>query len=126
MVASDSIPGAPGARTHPRTQGTNPRILGRYVREEKVLSLENALWKMTGFPAARLGLSRKGILRPGMDADLVLFDPDTVLDGASYADPLRPPRGIDYVIVNGDLAVAEGSVTGTRSGKVLRKGSTSA
>jgi N-acyl-D-amino-acid deacylase len=126
MVASDSIPGAPGARTHPRTQGTNPRILGRYVREEKVLSLENALWKMTGFPAARLGLSRKGILRPGMDADLVLFDPDTVLDGASYADPLRPPRGIDYVIVNGDLAVAEGNVTGTRSGKVLRKESTSA
>jgi len=121
MVASDSIPPAPGAKCHPRTNGTFPRVLGRYVREEKTLRLEEAVWKMSGFPAARLGLSKKGIIREGMDADLVIFDPETVVDGATYEDPFGEPKGISHVFVSGRLAVHNGEYTGAAAGKVLRK-----
>ena len=121
MIASDSIPSAPGAKTHPRTNGTQPRVLGRYVREEKTLSLEEAVWKMSGFPAWRLGLQKKGIIREGMDADLVLFDPETIRDGATYEDPFLEPVGIDYVYVNGVKTVDHGKHTGKRCGKVLKK-----
>jgi N-acyl-D-amino-acid deacylase len=111
MVASDSIPEHREHEPIHERRGQS-RILGRYVREEKVLSLENALWKMTGFPAARLGLSRKGILRPGYGCGPRALRSGYGIDGASYA--IRwPPPGNRLRIVNGDLAVAEGNVTGT-------------
>lgn len=121
MVASDTIPSAPGAKCHPRTNGTFPRVLGRYVREEKTLRLEEAVWKMSGFPAARLGLSKKGIIREGMDADLVIFDPETVVDGATFENPFGEPKGISHVFVAGRLAMKDGEYTGAAAGKVLRK-----
>ena len=91
------------------------------VREEKVLGLEEAVRKMSGFPAARLGLQKKGLVRPGMDADLVLFNPDTVRDGATFEDPFGEPEGISHVFVAGKLAVKRGVFTGTTAGKVLRR-----
>jgi N-acyl-D-amino-acid deacylase len=121
MVASDTIPPAPGAKCHPRTNGAFPRVLGRYVREEKVLGLEEAVRKMSGFPAARLGLQKKGLVKPGMDADLVLFNPDTVRDGATFEDPFGEPEGISSVFVAGKLAVKRGVFTGATAGKVLRR-----
>ncbi|MBN1333392.1 MAG: D-aminoacylase [Synergistales bacterium] len=121
IVASDSIPAAPGAKSHPRAFGTNPRVLGKYVREEKTLSMEEAIWKMTGFPAARMGLWTKGLIRIGMDADIVLFDPETVKDQATFADPFKEAQGIEYVIVCGKIVVKEGKYTGISAGKVIRK-----
>lgn len=121
MVASDSIPAAPGAKCHPRTNGAFPRVLRKYVREEKVLRLEEAIWKMSGFPATRLHLKGKGLIKDGMDADMVLFDPDTVRDGATFEDPFGDPEGISKVYVGGRLAVDKGVYTGATSGKVLRK-----
>lgn len=121
VVVSDSIPTALGAKTHPRTFGTFPRVLGKYVREEKVLTLEDAIRKMTSFPAQRLGLSKKGIVKEGMDADLVIFDPDKIKDKSTYDNPLQEPEGIDHVIINGCKVIYEGYSTGQFSGKVLRK-----
>ncbi len=121
MVASDSIPAAPGGKSHPRSFGTNPRVLARYVREEKTLSLESAIRKMTSFPAARLGLHGKGVLRPGMDADLLIFDPDSVQDHATYKDPARLASGITSVYVRGEKVLEEGEHTGKTPGRLLRK-----
>ena len=121
MVASDSIPAAEGAKTHPRTCGTNPRVLGKYVREEKTLTLEEAVWKMSGFPAWRMGLQNKGIIREGMDADLVIFDPEEVEDRATFEEPFQEPSGIDYVFVNGVKTIHQGEFTGRTGGRVLRK-----
>ena len=121
MVASDTIPPAPGAKCHPRSNGTFPRVLGKYVREEKTLRLEEAVWKMSGFPATRLQLQGKGFIKAGMDADMVLFDPDIVRDGATFEDPFGDPVGISRVFVGGRLAVKDGSFTGAAAGKVLRK-----
>lgn len=119
MVGSDGLH-LPG-KTHPRLYGTFPRVLGRYVREEKVLSLEAAVHKMTGLPAARLGLKLRGLLQKGHAADLVVFDPATVGDTATFDEPLRYPTGIPFVCVNG-IAVKEGDrSTGTLPGKVLRR-----
>lgn len=104
---------------HPRVYGTYPRILGKYVREDGLLSLEEAVRKMTSFPAEKLGLLNKGILRPGADADIVVFNPDTVIDRGSYRDPHQYPLGIEYVLVNGQVCVAEGRFTGDTAGRVL-------
>lgn len=119
MVGSDGL--HLEGRTHPRLFGTFPRVLGRYVREERVLTLEQAIHKMTGAPAARLGLKDRGILRPGAAADLVLFDPNTVSDTATYEDPCRFPVGIRQVLVNGTLVLRNGKHTGALPGRVLRK-----
>jgi N-acyl-D-amino-acid deacylase len=97
-------------KPHPRAFGTFPRILGHYVRERKVLPLEEAVRKMTSLPARRFGFADRGIIRPGMKADLVLFDPDTISDEASYADPVRAPRGIHTVWVNGVRVVKSGEL----------------
>ena len=121
MIGSDSIPAAPGAKCHPRTNGTFPRVLGKYVREEKTLRLEEAVWKMTGFPATRLNLQSKGFIKLGMDADLVLFDPTTIIDGATYEDPFKDPEGIKKVIINGKVVMDDNKSTGIATGKVLRK-----
>lgn len=119
MVGSDGLH-LPG-KTHPRLYGTFPRVLGRYVREEKVLSLEQAVHKMTGMPAARLGLKQRGLLKKGYAADLVVFDPATVCDTATFDDPLRYPTGIPYVFVNGVGVKEADQPTGALPGKVLRR-----
>ena len=107
---------------HPRTYGTAPRVLGRYVRERGVLPLETAIAKLTCVPAARLGLRDRGVVREGAFADLVVFDPAAIADTATYQAPHAFPAGIDAVIVNGAIAVRDGIETGTRSGRLLRRG----
>lgn len=109
-------------KPHPRAYGTFPRVLGHYVRERKVLSLEEAVHKMTGLTAAKLNLTRRGILREGAYADLVVFDPATVRDVATYTDPHQNSAGIDHVFVNGVAAVQDGKVTSRHAGRVLRRG----
>ena len=106
---------------HPRTFGTFPRVLGKYVREEKVLQLEEAVYKMTGMPAARLKLWDRGLIRPGNKADLVCFDPDKIIDTATFDDPCQYPEGINWVMVNGVMAIEGGKHTGRIAGKVLRR-----
>jgi N-acyl-D-amino-acid deacylase len=105
---------------HPRAYGTFPRILGKYVREEHVLSLEAAIRKMTGVAAERMGLRERGILREGNYADITVFDPATVADRATFANPHRPSVGIRYVLVNGRFTLDDGRLTGERSGRALR------
>jgi len=107
-------------KSHPRAWGSAARILGRYVREEKRLSLEEAVRKMTSLPASRMGIADRGILRPGMAADVVLFDPATVIDRSTYADPLHYSAGIPYVMVNGQLVVDGGRITAARPGRPLK------
>lgn len=107
-------------KSHPRAWGSAPRILGYYVRDQKVLSLEEAIRKMTSLPAARVHLADRGIIRAGMAADLVAFDPETVDSRATYADPLHYSAGIPYVAVNGALVVDGGAITAARPGRALR------
>ena len=121
MVGSDAVPCAPGAKCNPRTNGTFPRILGKYTREEKVLTLEEAVYKISGAAAKRLKLKGKGLLKAGYDADLVLFDPLTVIDKATTTDPLARPEGIEWVFVNGIAAVKDGKCTGARAGRAIRR-----
>jgi N-acyl-D-amino-acid deacylase len=106
--------------SHPRAWGTFPRILGKYVREERLLTLEEAVRKMTSRPAARVGLTDRGILRPGMKADIVVFDPETIADKATYEDPRHYSVGIDTVLVNGRVVVTNGKITAERPGRALR------
>lgn len=117
-------PGHPildAGRPHPRTYGSTARVLGRYVRDRGVLPLETAIAKLTSVPAERLGLGDRGTLRVGAAADLVVFDPRTVADRATYLEPARYPSGIDHVIVNGRVAVRDGVETGARAGRLLRR-----
>jgi dihydroorotase/N-acyl-D-amino-acid deacylase len=107
-------------KSHPRAWGSAPRILGKYVREEKLLTLEEAIRKMTSLPASRMRLPDRGILSPGMAADLVAFDPETVRERSTYADPLHYSEGIAYVAVNGELVVDGGKITAARPGRALR------
>jgi N-acyl-D-amino-acid deacylase len=107
-------------KSHPRAWGSAARILGKYVREEKLLPLEEAVRKMTSLPASRMGLSERGILRPGMAADLVAFDPETVRDRSTFEDPLHYSEGIPYVAVNGELVVDGGKITAARPGRALK------
>jgi N-acyl-D-aspartate/D-glutamate deacylase len=106
-------------KSHPRAWASTARILGRYVRDEKVLTLEEAIRKMTSLPASRMGLTDRGILKPGMAADVVAFDPATVRDRSTYADPLHYSEGIPYVCVNGQLVVDGGKITQARPGRPL-------
>ncbi len=107
-------------KPHPRSYGTFPRVLGRYARDERVLSLEAAVFKMTGLPARRLGLRDRGVLAVGAKADVVVFDAATVADRATYEDPHRYAAGIGHVLVNGRVVVADGEHTGALPGRVLR------
>jgi N-acyl-D-amino-acid deacylase len=120
MVGTDGVPGFGVEKVHPRMTGTFPRILGRYVREQAIIPLEEAIRKMTSFPAQTFGVKGKGLLKEGFDADVVVFDPATILDKSTYEDPNQKPEGIDYVLVNGEIAVDHGRLTGATSGKVLR------
>jgi dihydroorotase/N-acyl-D-amino-acid deacylase len=125
MIASDGRLVQPGeGHPHPRWYGTFPRVLGVYVRERKVLTLEQAIHKMTGMPARRLGLTERGRVAEGAFADLVVFDPTAVRDRATFEAPHQYPEGIEYVIVNGMTVVAGGEFTDARPGRVLRRGGT--
>lgn len=117
-IITDGLLG--GSMPHPRTYGTCPRILGRYVREQKVLRWEEAVRKMTSLPAQKLRLKRKGLIAEQYDADVVIFDPKTVMDTSTYESPRSFPDGIDWVIVNGNIVVKNGEHTGERHGKTIR------
>jgi len=118
MIGSDGIP-VPG-RPHPRWAGTFSRVLGRYARQRGLFDLATAIHKMTGMPADRFGLRGRGVIAQGAFADLVVLDPDVVVDRATYDDPLLPPLGVRDVLVNGVPAVRDGELTGARAGRFLR------
>lgn len=118
MHATD---GLMGGTPHPRTYGTYPKILGEYVRQDGLMSLQEAIRKMTSLPAWRCGLKDRGVLDVGKFADIVVFDPATVIDRSTYADPTRHPEGIVHVFVNGVQAVRDSSETGNLAGRTLRR-----
>lgn len=122
---TDSFPTAPYGelgkkKTHPRGYGSYPKILGEFVREKQILTLESAIRKMTSLPAQMIGLLDRGLIRPNNYADIVIFNPDTIIDKGTYANPHQYPEGIEYVIVNGNIVVQKGEHTGNLPGKVLR------
>jgi N-acyl-D-amino-acid deacylase len=124
MIGSDGSSLAPygplaEGKPHPRSYGTFPRVLGEYVREQRTLSLATAVHKMTGLPAARLGLRDRGVVRAGARADLVVFDAGRVADRATYEDPHRYPDGIEHVVVNGRFVIKHGEHTGSLPGRIL-------
>ena len=121
-VSSDAPPTNPATspHTHPRAFGTFPRILAKYVRDEHVISLEDAIRMMTSLPADQLKINDRGRIAPGMAADIVIFDPATVKDTATYANPTSYPVGIEYVLVNGKVEVENGKVTQELAGQVIR------
>jgi N-acyl-D-amino-acid deacylase len=122
MIASDGRLVQPGeGHPHPRWYGTFPRVLGRYVRERRVFSLETGIHKMTGMPAARLGLTDRGRIAEGAFADVVVFDPATIADQGTFEKPHQYPVGIDVVLVNGTPVVDGGRYTNARAGRVLRR-----
>ena len=106
---------------HPRNFGTFPRVLGVYVREKNLLKLEDAVRKMTSLNAVKLGLTDRGIIRPGAFADLTLFDADKVIDRSTYTDPFRYSEGIEYVVVNGEFVLERGKPTGAKPGRPLKR-----
>ncbi len=110
-----------GGKPHPRVFGSFPRVLGKYVREEKALTLEEAVRKMTSKPAEVFGFERRGLLAPGNFADIVVFDPGTILDKGTFVDPIQFPEGIEQVLINGQLVLDSGQIGQVRAGKVLRK-----
>jgi dihydroorotase/N-acyl-D-amino-acid deacylase len=120
MVASDGeVPVFGQASPHPRSYGTFARVLGRYVRELRVITLEDAVRKMSAYPAQRLGLMDRGVLRAGLKADLVVFDPAEIQDLATFEQPHQYARGVSLVVVNGDIAFQDGKMTEARPGRVL-------
>jgi N-acyl-D-amino-acid deacylase len=119
--ATDAVDIGAG-RPHPAAYGTYPRILGKYVREERLLPLEEAVRKMTSFPASRLNLKGRGLLREGFFADLVIFDEARINDKATYENPRQFPEGIEYVIVNGQILFERGNFYPMKAGKILRRG----
>ncbi|HSJ28445.1 MAG TPA: D-aminoacylase [Acidimicrobiia bacterium] len=124
MVGSDgsAMPfDLPGEQPHPRSFGTYPRVFGRYVREQQVLSLAEAVRKSTSAVADRLQLRDRGRLAEGMVADIVVFDPDTIIDRATFENPATPPVGVEHVLVNGAVVVENGDQTDARPGAVLRR-----
>ncbi|MBM3933860.1 MAG: D-aminoacylase [SAR202 cluster bacterium] len=110
------------SKPHPRFYGTYPRILGKYVRGEKVMTLEKAIYKMTGFPAKRLTLKDRGVIARGKVADVVVFNPSTITDMATFDDPQKYAVGVQHLLVNGTPVIANGKHTAIRAGKVLRRG----
>jgi dihydroorotase/N-acyl-D-amino-acid deacylase len=120
MIASDGeVPVFGEGVLHPRSYGTYPRVLGRYVREKQVISLEDAIRKMTSLPAARIQQFDRGLLRPGMKADITVFDPATITDRAEFGNPHQYAVGVSYVIVNGQVVLDNGKMTEERTGAVL-------
>ncbi len=120
MIGSDGIPTLEG-RPHPRLYGTFARVLGHYARDLQLFTMAEAIHRMTGFPARKFGLADRGSIRDGAIADLVLFDPDTILDCGTFEEPNRYPQGIAQVFVNGVQTIADGAHTQARAGRVLRR-----
>jgi N-acyl-D-amino-acid deacylase len=125
MIGSDGLPTLDG-KPHPRLYGTFARVLGRYARELRLLSMEQAVHRMTGLPAATFGLENRGVLRAGAFADVVLFDAERIIDQGTFDDPHRHPAGIDAVFVNGVEVMTSDRHTGARPGRVLRRTSSAA
>ena len=124
MIGSDAASVAPygllgKGHPHPRTYGTFARVLGRYVREERALTLEAAVYKMTALPAAKLGLRDRGRLAPGLAADICIFDPNTIADRAAFEKPQQYAEGVKYVIVNGVVEVEGEEHRNRRPGRAL-------
>jgi N-acyl-D-amino-acid deacylase len=119
MIGSDGLPH--DAIPHPRLWGTFPRVLGHYARDLGLFTLETAVYKMTGLTAARFGLKDRGVLRPGAFADVTVFDAESVIDSATFEDPVKPARGISTVMVNGEVVWSDGRATGARPGRILRR-----
>ena len=119
MIGSDGLPH--DQHPHPRLWGTFPRVLGHYVRDVKLFPLEEAVRRMTALPAAQFGLKDRGVLRAGACADLVLFDPATIADTATFEQPKTPAAGIALVMVNGRTVWSDGAATGNRPGRALRR-----
>ncbi len=119
MVGSDGLPN-PEGRPHPRLYGTFPRVIGEYGRRRGLLTLEAAVAKMTRLPCERFGLRERGRVEAGYFADLLLFDADSIIDRATFADPKQSPSGIDLVLVNGAVGAAGGIATDVRAGRFLR------
>jgi N-acyl-D-amino-acid deacylase len=118
MIGSDGLPH--DEHPHPRLWGTFPRVLGHYVRDVKLFTLEEAVRRMTALPAAQFGLKDRGSLHTGACADLVLFDPATIADTATFDRPKTPAAGIAMVMVNGRAVWSDGAATGERPGRALR------
>jgi N-acyl-D-amino-acid deacylase len=110
-----------GGKPHPRVYGAFPRVLGKYVREDKALSLEQAIKKMTSKPAEVFGFEGRGVLKAGNYADIVVFNPETVMDKGTFVDPIQYPAGIEYVFINGNPVVQAGIYEKNLAGNVLRK-----
>jgi N-acyl-D-aspartate/D-glutamate deacylase len=108
------------SKSHPRAWGSFPRVLGKYVRDEKLMSLEEAIRRFTSRPAARVGIADRGLLRPGFKADITVFNPDTVRDVSTFEDPTHYSQGIEHVFVNGKAVVANGTITAERPGEPVR------
>jgi N-acyl-D-amino-acid deacylase len=119
MIGSDGLP--MGGKPHPRLYGTFPRVIGRYARESGLITLEQAIHRMTGMPAEKFHLRDRGVIREGAFADLVVFDAREILDTATYSDPRRYPNGISHVFVNGTAVVRDGAHIGARPGRAIRR-----
>ncbi|MBC7325200.1 MAG: amidohydrolase family protein, partial [Moorella sp. (in: Bacteria)] len=121
MIGSDSGLDDKGRAIHPRAYGNYPHILRHYALEKGVISLEQAVHKMTAMPARRLGLKDRGLLAPGYKADVVAFDPESIADRATRTNPNQTATGVRWVLVNGQVAVKDGQATGCFAGEVLRR-----
>lgn len=119
MIASDGVYNIP--HPHPRSYGCFVQYLGKFVRDRQLLSMKEAIYKMSGFPAERFRLSDRGRIAKGLAADIVVFDPDSIADRSTWFDPVQPPIGVNWVFVNGVAVIKNGNVTGELPGKVLRK-----
>jgi N-acyl-D-amino-acid deacylase len=119
MIGSDGLPH--DSHPHPRLWGSFPRVLGHYARDEGLFTMQEAVRRMTSLPAAKFGLANRGCLRAGAYADITVFDPGTIIDRASFAEPKTPAAGIDLVVVNGHVVWQDGAPTGARPGRALRR-----
>lgn len=120
-IVTDALPDIEVDRPHPRGYGSFPRVLGRYVRDRGLITIEEAVRKMTSLPAQTFGFEKKGLLKEDFDADIIIFDPKSIIDRATYDNPKQFPEGLKCVIVNGQIAIEKGAITGIKSGKVIRK-----
>jgi N-acyl-D-aspartate/D-glutamate deacylase len=119
MIGSDGL--AAGSKPHPRLYGTFPKVIGRLSLQKGLFPLAEAIHKMTGMPAARLGLQKRGVLKEGYIADLVLFDPNEFIDKSTYDDPCQMPSGMELVMIDGQVVLRQNTPTGLTPGAFLRR-----